>query len=418
MMPEWRWGRGFAEAELEERLRQLHALPRPHAGDTFAAMDRRGGHRTVASSSVVAREEPGAPGAAFARLRRAMTDYAFSDPRIVVGHFRRDEPLLGRRMLLELRTLSLRVLAGVVVERVLERDEEGRSAYGFRYDTLPGHVEEGAEWFVLEKDHATGEIRFHIEARWRPGSLPTWWMRLGFHVLAPRSQELWHRRAHQRMHAIALRSAARPVAIGRLAHGVDVGFATDRTSPMRALGTAAWIGAMTGVRSLVVPAVLGRHRAARGAAAGDLASGGDRGRMLTPPLAEPLLTLAAALEMLADKAPMLPARTRPLPLLGRLAIASWCAGVVARQGRARPWLPMAVAGGVAALGATAATRLRRIAADAGPWPSTLAGLAEDAFVLAAARRLEGALARGVAEPRAIAPERPAPRPTSARRAPG
>jgi hypothetical protein len=74
--------------------------------------------------------------------------------------------------------------------------------------TLEGHLEAGQEWFLLAKDPATGEVRFRIQARWRPGQLPTWWSYLGFHLFAPRRQRAWHRLAHLRLRRmLAARSA-------------------------------------------------------------------------------------------------------------------------------------------------------------------------------------------------------------------
>ena len=174
--------------------------------------------------------------------------------------------------------------------------------------------------------------------------------------------------------ATALGAAARTLRRG-------LGFSGGGRSPSsRLFGIAAAIGAITGVRSLVVPATFGRHHAARGVFDG-------------APLSASLLRLAAAGEMLMDKLPGLPARTRPLPLTGRVVIAAACAQLIARQHRTAPWQPMALAGGVAAFTAWAATTLRRsFAADDGGRSAAL-GLLEDALVTTAADRLGAAIAR-------------------------
>jgi hypothetical protein len=121
----------------------------------------------------------------------------FSDPGIIIAHFEPDVPLLGRPMLLEIRALRLmHYLGGGVVGATRSEQDAERTIFGFRYDTLEGHIERGVEWFLLTKLHATGEIRFRIEAAWRPGQFPNWWSRVGFNWIGPMYQKVWHRRAH------------------------------------------------------------------------------------------------------------------------------------------------------------------------------------------------------------------------------
>ena len=200
-MAEWRIGRGWTEAELEEHLDRAQTLGRNFT-DPPEALTRARGWRHYFSESVVAREPPGPPSGAFTRGRVAVAAYAFSDPRIVIGHFDPDVPLLGRVMLLEMRALRvLHYLGGVVVGAVRDeavRDETGaeETVFGYRYDTLEGHIECGAEWFTLTKAQRTGALRFRIAAAWRPGQFPNGWSRLGFAYLGPRYQRLWHHRAH------------------------------------------------------------------------------------------------------------------------------------------------------------------------------------------------------------------------------
>ena len=156
------------------------------------------------SEALIAREAPGppAPGGAFERARRGITDYTFSDPAIVEGHFDRSVELQGRDMLLELKVLGLRLLCGVRVHAI--RDERGAasSTWGFRYDTLEGHVEAGAEWFLLSKVHSTGDVRFRIQAAWHEGSLPNWWTRIGFYALSRHYQRAWHRASYARLRTL------------------------------------------------------------------------------------------------------------------------------------------------------------------------------------------------------------------------
>jgi hypothetical protein len=199
-MAEWRFLRGWSDDELRERLQRLAPLRRNFdAADE--AMTAPAGWRRQHFEATVARERPGPPEAEgpFARLCVVLRNYEFSDPRIVTAHFDPAQPFLGRRMLLEIRVLGLRYLVGTVVTALREERADGGDYFGFRYETLKGHIEAGWEWFLIRKKHATGEIRFSIEARWREGEFPNAWSRIGFRLLASRRQKLWHQRAQRRM---------------------------------------------------------------------------------------------------------------------------------------------------------------------------------------------------------------------------
>src|SRR5687767_13834939 len=99
-MAEYRIGPGWTEAELKERLAAAAALPLNFTDPLDEMTLERGWHEYY-SEAVVATEAPGppVPGGPFERGRVVVSNYAFSDPRIVVGHFDPATPLLGRRML-------------------------------------------------------------------------------------------------------------------------------------------------------------------------------------------------------------------------------------------------------------------------------------------------------------------------------
>lgn len=200
---EWRFLRGWSDAELHARLVALEGVGRnfEEAPDALRADDV---WRVYRSRAQVGVERPGPPGQGgpFERMRSGVTSYRFSDPDVVKGHFDPDAPLVGRRMLLELKPLMLRYLCGVVVGADREEETAERTLWGYRYETLQGHIETGAEWFLLEKDHRTGVVTFRIEAHWKPGQFPNWWSRLGFRFLAPYYQRRWHRAAQRRLAAI------------------------------------------------------------------------------------------------------------------------------------------------------------------------------------------------------------------------
>lgn len=218
-MAEWRLLRGWPSDALRERLQRLTGAPLNVDTDE-AAMTGDAGWHHYHSEAVIAREREG--NELFDRACVALANYQFSDTRIVIAHFDPASTLLGRPMLLEIKVLGLHYLCPALVNRV--RQEPG--VFGFRYDTIEGHIERGVEWFLLTKNDA-GEIRFRIEARWRPGELPNWWSRIGFALVAEPYQRRWHRQAHRRMSLLAhFGSTKRPPrdAAGLTHQGVDITF--------------------------------------------------------------------------------------------------------------------------------------------------------------------------------------------------
>jgi hypothetical protein len=202
---EVRIGRGWSELEIADRLRRVGNLP-VNFDAAPAEMTPENGWNTYSSEAVIAREPPGPPleEGPFRRAEVGVANYHFSDPRIVTAHFDIESRLLGRRMLLEMRALRLfRFLAGVVVGAVRFEEKDGLHTFGYRYDTLTGHIERGAEWFLLTKRIESGEIVFRIEAGWLPGDFPNRWSRFGFRWLGPHYQRRWHHQAHERLFQIA-----------------------------------------------------------------------------------------------------------------------------------------------------------------------------------------------------------------------
>ena len=218
-MAEWRLLSSWSPEHIRARLEEARAAPRNLDVPEEEMTGERGWHH-YHSEAVIATEEAGEE--RFTRARVALANYQFSEPGIVLAHFDPAEPFLGRCMLLELQVLGLHYLCPAVVSRV--REEPG--VFGFRYDTLEGHIERGVEWFLLTKDER-GDIRFRIEARWKKGEFPNWWSRIGFIVLSGYYQRKWHRRAHHRLSLLAhYGSTRRPPRdqAGLTRQGIDVTF--------------------------------------------------------------------------------------------------------------------------------------------------------------------------------------------------
>jgi uncharacterized protein (UPF0548 family) len=202
-MAEWRYGFGWSDEELKERLARLQdvALNFPVSGPESQSGKN---WRRYYSESIIGVEKQGSPepSGSFELAWKAISEYQFSDPGIVVGHFNPKEPLQGRSMLLEIKVFGLRYLCGVRISSVRQTSTDTETQYGFRYDTLTGHLEIGSEWFTLTKKHDTGEIWFRISASWRPGHFPNWWSRVGFELIGHRYQLAWHRLAYLRLREI------------------------------------------------------------------------------------------------------------------------------------------------------------------------------------------------------------------------
>ncbi|HWV39849.1 MAG TPA: DUF1990 family protein [Vulgatibacter sp.] len=391
-MARWRHLRGWSDAELAACLDAAEELPL-NFRDDLPLVPERGWNR-VRSRAVIAREAPGPPSTAgaFSRAWRAVEAFEHSDPRIVVAHFRPSVPLERRHLLLELRPLSLRFLCPARVAAVRAESDAASTRRGFTIETLAGHVERGREEFLLEKDHRTGEVRFGIEAAWREGDFPSLWSRIGFELLGRRYQRAWHRLAHLRLRQIAAGLEAHdPLAGVGLAHeGRQMPFEQVQFFAQRGLGrrgveveqevedmrrdtlwNAAGLGALSGVRSLGPPALLG----------------GRLGRR-----AGSLLSALGAGEMVADKLPI-PPRTRPASLVARAISGAFAGGMAARRRRSRG--RASLVGASAAVAATFLSgRLRAMAVRRSRLLGHVVAIAEDALVIGAGRRLAARTRRG------------------------
>lgn len=170
---------------------------------------RADGHWHVDSGdTVIGREPPGppVPDGVFSRACTLVRYYEFSDRRILRAVYREDAELLGRDMLLEGRFAGLRFYLGVRVTGVLDETRgSGQSAeqvWGWSYQTLQGHLEQGRLNYEVIKNLASGEVRFRVAGYSRAAPIPNPFIRFGFKVFGRNTQQRFYRAVQQRMRAL------------------------------------------------------------------------------------------------------------------------------------------------------------------------------------------------------------------------
>ena len=135
--------------------------------------------------------------------RQLMNGYQIADPHRVRGIFDHQAPLQGRDMLLEIRFMMLRAHVGVRVTAPYEeiRTVDGRDAhvFGWAYQTLDGHFEQGEMHYQLWKWLDDGSVEFRIHAYSRPAKSGPLWLRLGFRLVGRRQQLQFYRTACRRI---------------------------------------------------------------------------------------------------------------------------------------------------------------------------------------------------------------------------
>ena len=230
----WRFGRSWSDAELKVHLADLANRTVNFDVPPQEMTEANGWTVDGASEIPIGTEPPGPPLADgfYERAKQAIINYDYSDPSIVVGHFDPEAPFVGRDILLEMKVMGFRFLSGCRVHSVREESDEGATTFGFRYDTLHGHIEQGFEWFLLVKEHATGKISFTIEAHWRLGDFPNLWSKAGFKLIGEHYRVLWRHRAPERLRKLAHQPAttAPLAAPGELAHRGSE--SPERTEPV------------------------------------------------------------------------------------------------------------------------------------------------------------------------------------------
>lgn len=181
-------------ADLEINYRSLHGPASARAGwhvDTL--------HHALAL------ESPGdpVPGGAWDIACRLVHDYQFAEPGIVRALYRRDDELLGRNMLLEGRFFGLRFDMGVRVTSVIDQTRDtGERVWGWGYQTLQGHLEEGELSYEVVKQLRTGIVEFLITGYSRRATIPNPIVRWGFALFGRMTQQRFYRASSRRLHSL------------------------------------------------------------------------------------------------------------------------------------------------------------------------------------------------------------------------
>jgi uncharacterized protein (UPF0548 family) len=164
------------------------------------------GHWHVDSGTTrLGREGPGPPehGGLWEAACRLVGEYEFADARILRGVYRRDSALLGRNMLLEGRFFGLRFYFGVRVTGVIDEERDAgdgpERVWGWCYQTLEGHLEQGRLSYEVIKHLTTGQVAFRVAGYSRPAPIGNPVVRLGFALFGRRTQRRFYRNIQVRI---------------------------------------------------------------------------------------------------------------------------------------------------------------------------------------------------------------------------
>ncbi len=167
------------------------------------------GHWHVdAGYRVIGHEPPGPPvrGGPWETACRLVSQYEFADGPILRAVYQGDHSLLGRDMLLEGRFCGLRFYLGVRVTAVIDETRDGADGtervWGWSYQTLQGHLEQGRLSYEVIKNQRSGQVTFRIGGYSRPAYIPNVLVRWGFRLLGRWTQQRFYRNVQTRMYGL------------------------------------------------------------------------------------------------------------------------------------------------------------------------------------------------------------------------
>jgi uncharacterized protein (UPF0548 family) len=197
--------RGLDEPTALDKLSGLRVNYNPARAPEHGAETVEGHWHVDSGAVVIGQEAPGPPepGGAWEIACRLVGQYEFADARILRGVYRPDGALLGRNMLLEARFFGLRFYVGVRVTGVIDEERDtgdGRErVWGWCYQTLEGHLEEGRLSYEVIKNLGTGQVTFRVTGYSRPAPIGNPVIRWGFRLFGRWTQERFYRNIQSRM---------------------------------------------------------------------------------------------------------------------------------------------------------------------------------------------------------------------------
>jgi uncharacterized protein (UPF0548 family) len=209
-------GRLFGSLDEAVALDQLHHREINYDPALAPQDGRADGHWHVDSGDIViGREPPGppVPGGAWETACALVREYEFAEPRILRAVYRRGSGLAGRDMLLEGRFFGLRFYLGVRVTGVIDETRDTERVWGWSYQTLEGHLEQGRLSYEVIKQLDTGRVLFRVSGYSRMAPIPNPVIRLGFQLFGRWTQQRFYRAVQLRLRrlvAAAQRGAALP----------------------------------------------------------------------------------------------------------------------------------------------------------------------------------------------------------------
>jgi hypothetical protein len=194
-----------ANRREQRRLAEISARPLNCDLDSLERASPDEGWRRDEMTEPLPGEDPGppAPGGSWEIARDLMVNYQLADPRRVRATYEPGAPLEGRNMLLTIPFAGFRFRVGVRVGEVYDetRTVDGREArvFGWDYQTIHGHFEEGKMHYEVWKWLDTGEVEFRLLATSRPARRGPLLLRLGFRLFGRPKQLGFYRSACRRV---------------------------------------------------------------------------------------------------------------------------------------------------------------------------------------------------------------------------
>jgi uncharacterized protein (UPF0548 family) len=193
------------ESDALDGLRQLSINYDPGGAPQDGRVE--GYWHVDSGTTVIGCEAPGPPGRGgpWEIACRLVSEYEFADARILRAVYRSGGDLLGRDMLLEGRFFGLRFYLGVRVTGLIDETRNNacrEQVWGWCYQTLEGHLEQGRLSYEVIKNLDTGQVAFRVSGYSRPAPIANPLIRWGFRLFGRWTQQRFYRNIQRRMYRL------------------------------------------------------------------------------------------------------------------------------------------------------------------------------------------------------------------------